>query len=254
MSIATEITALNNNLAAAKNAVVTKGGTVGDTGLAGLASEILSIPSGGGGSYGTVTYLDNNNIEQTAIIQDAYELSLLCTQSQGINITIGGETFSNSKITRVDLGTLATTLGDNFLYNNSHNLVTVTGVENLYVIGANFLSGCQHLNCNLNFQNLHGSIGDSFMNGSRRFEGTVTLLSTITSVGASFMRNCYNFTGNLVCNCQAHPTDNGSLSTNSSTALMYTTGITLTGTYANDWKTGLPDRTSSPYRKLIVGS
>ena len=48
MSIATEITALNNNLAAAKTAVTNKGGTVGDTGLAGLSSEIASIPSGGG--------------------------------------------------------------------------------------------------------------------------------------------------------------------------------------------------------------
>lgn len=47
MSIASEITALNNNLTAAKLAVTTKGGTVGDTGLAGLATEIASIPSGG---------------------------------------------------------------------------------------------------------------------------------------------------------------------------------------------------------------
>lgn len=44
MSIATEITALNTNLTAAKNAVTAKGGTVGDTGLAGLATEIASIP------------------------------------------------------------------------------------------------------------------------------------------------------------------------------------------------------------------
>lgn len=49
MSIATEITALNTNLTAAKNAVTAKGGTVGNTGLAGLATEIASIPSGGGG-------------------------------------------------------------------------------------------------------------------------------------------------------------------------------------------------------------
>lgn len=60
MSVASEITALGTNLAAAKNAVTTKGGTVGDTGLAGLATEIASIPSGGGsvpvGDYGKVAY------------------------------------------------------------------------------------------------------------------------------------------------------------------------------------------------------
>lgn len=61
MSIASEITALNTNLTAAKNAVVTKGGTVGNTGLAGLATEIESIPSGGAlpqPSYGRVWYGD----------------------------------------------------------------------------------------------------------------------------------------------------------------------------------------------------
>lgn len=47
-TIAEEITALQTNLAAAKTAITTAGGTVGDTGLAGLATEIGTIPSGGG--------------------------------------------------------------------------------------------------------------------------------------------------------------------------------------------------------------
>ena len=62
MSIASEITALNSNLTAAKSAVTAKGGTVGDTGLAGLAAEIASIPSGGGGGGGSFnidTFLGN---------------------------------------------------------------------------------------------------------------------------------------------------------------------------------------------------
>lgn len=50
MSIASEITALGTNLAAAKDAVTAKGGTVGNTGLAGLATEISGIPAGGGSS------------------------------------------------------------------------------------------------------------------------------------------------------------------------------------------------------------
>lgn len=48
MTIASEISDLQTNLTAAKNAVTAKGGTVGNTGLAGLASEIAGIPSGGG--------------------------------------------------------------------------------------------------------------------------------------------------------------------------------------------------------------
>lgn len=60
MSIASELQDLQNNLESAKSAVTTKGGTVGDTGLAGLAAEIASIPSGGGGddpgNWGLVYY------------------------------------------------------------------------------------------------------------------------------------------------------------------------------------------------------
>lgn len=50
MSIASQISDLNTNLQAAKDAVTAKGGTVGNTGLAGLAAEIGTIPNQGGSS------------------------------------------------------------------------------------------------------------------------------------------------------------------------------------------------------------
>ena len=68
MTIASEITDLQTNLAAAKAAVTTKGGTVGDTGLAGLATEIASIPGGGGYTgtlYGKVTIHSGFGVEWT---------------------------------------------------------------------------------------------------------------------------------------------------------------------------------------------
>lgn len=49
MAIADTILELNDALQDAKTAITTAGGTVGDTGLAGLATEIGTIPSGGGG-------------------------------------------------------------------------------------------------------------------------------------------------------------------------------------------------------------
>ena len=60
MTIASEITDLQTNLANAKDAVTAKGGTVGDTGLAGLASEIATIPSGGGNADKCVKFFDYN--------------------------------------------------------------------------------------------------------------------------------------------------------------------------------------------------
>lgn len=66
MSIASELEALNTNLEAAKAAVTAAGGTVGDTGLAGLATEVASIPSGGGDPYdghGPVSEIDRKYAE-----------------------------------------------------------------------------------------------------------------------------------------------------------------------------------------------
>lgn len=59
MTVADTILELNGALQDAKDAVTVAGGTVGDTGLAGLADEIASIPSGGSvavGNYGKVAY------------------------------------------------------------------------------------------------------------------------------------------------------------------------------------------------------
>lgn len=48
--------------------------------------------------------------------------------------------------------------------------------------------------------------------------------------------------------------DTYSLTASSATAPTYTEGIPITGTYAQEWKDAFPDRTSSPYRKLVVES
>ena len=56
MAISDTIEALNQAVVDAKAAIAEKGGTVGDTGLAGLASEIETVPSGGGEDWGTVKY------------------------------------------------------------------------------------------------------------------------------------------------------------------------------------------------------
>ena len=80
MSIADEIQDLNTNLQAAKSAVTAKGGTVGDTGLAGLSTEIATIPIPVTYDYGTVTVCSytytgsvNDSSSCTVTINDADE-------------------------------------------------------------------------------------------------------------------------------------------------------------------------------------
>lgn len=274
MSIASEISDLATNLASAKNAITAKGGIVGDTGLSGLASEIASIPAGSSDNWGFVTYVDSNNIEHTVEIQNEDEY-LSLGNSSNVSITIGGDTFNLRDITKVALGVYAGYAPDSFLA-SCNKLTEITGVGNLLVVGEAFLSGCSNLDCELNFAKLlicnngflrsctslnhqvsfpelHSINSGGFMQQCTAYAQTITFPATLTTISGYILYRCDNLTS-VVCNSAVTPTDNNSLSTNSSTAPMYTTGITLTGTYANDWKTALPDRSTSPYRKLIVGA
>lgn len=58
MSISSELQDLNTNIENIKQTIVDAGGTVGNTGLSGIPSEIATIPSGGGGGtpYGKIWY------------------------------------------------------------------------------------------------------------------------------------------------------------------------------------------------------
>lgn len=311
MSIASEITALNTNLTAAKNAVTAKGGTVGDTGLAGLASEIASIPSGGGTitSYGIVKYTENG-VDKTVemVTEDDYlELTL---GGSGSTIEINNTEVNKDWIKEVTVGDGVGYIPDKFCY--ACNYITSANLpSSVHYIGSNVFQSCTALNSPLNLQNVRSigsnflqscsafnqpislpkvdEIGDYFLFDCSSFNSEITLNDDILTIGSRFMygcssfaqpftipsglltsnflsrnpgerfmHNCNSFVGPLVCNAPVDsskiPNDNYALATTSATAAMYTTGVTLTGTYATQWKAALPDRTSSPYRKLIVGS
>lgn len=275
MSIASEIEALASNLASAKNAVIAKGGTISDSGLAGLAGEITTIPTGSA-DWGTVTYTVSG-VSNTVTIQSLDEY-LQLAQVNGGNITIGGETFDYYTITGVALGKSAEFAPDNFLRGITDRNFTLTGTENLIVIENNFLYTCNGLNRTLDLSNVV-DIGDYFMFTCSAFNSPITF-TKLKRIGLHFMDNCTSFAQPLTipsttenvddyfmyeCNNFTSlkvdaPTVNSGikssnymLSTRTADAIMYTTGITLTGAEATRWKNRLNDRTSTPYRKLILG-
>lgn len=311
MSIASEITDLNTNLEAAKDAVTDKGGTVGDTGLAGLAAEIESIPSGGGPitSYGSIKYLDSNDVAHTVELAtlDDY-LSLSHSNTTEVNLVINGVTVNSHKITEVEVVDGVTFVPDRFLYYD-YGLTKLTLPSSIQTIGTTFLGYCTHFNSQLNLEGvttigsyfmqgctafnqplslpqvrtINGNFLDSctafnsslslgnnvltlstyFMYGCTSFAQPLTIPASIAkyysshfAIGNYFMQNCNNFTGPLTWNCPADriTANKYNLATSSSSAAMYTTGVTITGTYAQDLKNLLADSDSSPYRKLIVGS
>lgn len=308
MSIASEIQALNTNLTSAKNAVTAKGGTVGDTGLAGLADEIATIPSGGGlDNYGSITYLDSNNVEQTLTLTTEEDYLELGTHTgAGSDIIVNDVVINNSNIKSVAIADGVQYIPDYFCY-AFNNLTHITIPSSVHYIGGNVLSYCNITTANMSLDNVINvgnnfmanninfnlsislpkirNIDSSFLQGCSGFNSSIILndnmetigtsfLSGCTSyaqsftipsgliindavrvpIGGQFMYNCKSFTGNLVCTIPPDRVGTSkTLCTNDASAIMYTTGITLTGTYASEWKTAFPDYTSSPYRKLILG-
>lgn len=175
---------------------------------------------------------------------------------------IGGAVFGFTDITSplnlVNVKSIGTSFfSSNINFNHPLNL------PNIEYIDSGFLNGCSSFNSTITLNDGLRVIGNNFLFGCNSFAQTFTIPSGIENLGAGynpgtgFMRQCNAFTGPLVCNGPVSavlPNDNNTLSTTVSTAAIYTTGVTLTGTYAQAWKDALPDRTSSPYRKLIVGS
>lgn len=168
-----------------------------------------------------------------------------------------------------------TEIGGSFLVSCISFNQPLTVSDNVTTIGASFLSGCRAFNQPIsllgaktigdNFlQNCTDfnqpislpsatSLGRYFLNGCSSFAQPFTLADTIFNVSEYFLYNCNNFVGPLdVGKASGYYTSSYMLSTTSSTAPMYTTGVTLVGENAEAVKLGWPDRTTSPYRKLIV--
>lgn len=145
-----------------------------------------------------------------------------------------------------------TTIGSEVLYacsafNQPLDLRKVT------TIGASFLGTSSSFNSPIQLQALQ-SVGVYFLYSCSSFNQPITVPATLNRMGTYFMHRCDSMTSAITCNCPGTvvPIDDYTLSTFSTSAPIYSTGATLTGPYASAWKSKLPDRNSSPYRKLKV--
>ena len=206
-----------------------------------------------------------------------------CSQF-GSEVTLGGITAipNNfmaycSSYNRVITLTNVTSIGNYFMSNCTEYNQPID-LSNVQTIGSNFFSQNTSYNQPISLQGVT-SIEGGFLSGCTKFNSTLTFGSTITTV-RSFLTNCSSFNQPLTipanitslqmqltmqnCNqmvspifCETPATSFGSvyndaLSTTNQYAPCYTKGITLAGTYKNEWKAKISDRTTSPYRKIIV--
>lgn len=173
---------------------------------------------------------------------------------QGTNLTVGSRFLTsaaqfNSSLT---IAEGVKSLGDYFLSYASVFNKPLTLPNSITSLGGQFLYSDTSFNSALSLPANLTAIGGSFMYGCTAFAQALTIPASVTSFGTYFMYNTNNFVGPLTAQTLSSPTDNGSLGTSSSTAVSYTTGITIDGAGSAIWGENLINRTSSPYRKLIT--
>lgn len=152
-----------------------------------------------------------------------------------------------------------TTVGNNFLsqctaFNSAVTFLTTTALT----IGTNFLYSCTNFNQPLTLPVYLRRIGTNFLSGCAKFNQDITFPqgAQIERVEGYFLYNANAMVHSIILNSVssgAFIASSYSLSTTSSAAAMYTTGITIKGTNRAAFMSSFPNRTSSPYRKLIDG-
>lgn len=139
----------------------------------------------------------------------------------------------------------------------SNSLQTIQTSGGGYIGG--FMSECNAFNQPIVFPNSLQDIQSGGLVHCDNFSESVTLPSSSTPIYINkyMLMSSDNFIGPLVCNC---PPDTSSSSTNDTfltttnvNSPKYQEGVVLTGPYAQQWKNYLPNKTTSPYRKIVLG-
>ena len=176
-------------------------------------------------------------------------------------------------------------LGDYFLSGCSNFNGTIVLPYKLLNIGDQFLQGCSAFNQVLSFPESVRSIGDNFLSNCSSYNKALALPGSLVSIGRWFLYQCRSFNQNLSLpsslisigtafismnipesgkGAMTGTIDVGSLpatiiaSSNfsfaciSSSAPMYTTGITISGSTRADWMTKFPNGNNSGLRRKLV--
>jgi hypothetical protein len=142
------------------------------------------------------------------------------------------------------------------LWNGIYSYQVLNGLFGNYsgtTISDSFLRYCYSFNQPLTIPSSVTSIGISFLRSCFAFNQPITIPSNLTSIGYYFLMYCYALS-TITWNTTIYPTDDYSLgqTINSKTSTTGA-GIKVFGTQRAGLLTALPDRTLSPYRKLVDG-
>ena len=153
-------------------------------------------------------------------------------------------------------GSALTSIPNNFLRNSplTDSPVlpdTVTTLGSGYMASTR-ITGLPHLPSSLT------TIGAEFLRGCAYLVEPFSLPSTLTNInGDRFLFSCRNMTapinvGSLPASVISYSGE--AFACDFNWGVQYTTGMTLAGTTAADWKTKFPDSDTHPYRKILLAS
>lgn len=193
-----------------------------------------------------------------------HELNIPKVENIGNNFLSGARSFNRP----VDLSNIET-IGTYFLQGSNAAItgnlpnnpsmafnqpVDFSGVQSL---GNYTLANNRNLNSTITLPT-SGTIGSNFLDSCYSFNKDIYISSTITKIGQGFLKNCNNMLAITYCNAPATVlttsplSDTSSFSDGSNNTARYMQGAKLSGVYAANWHTALPDVSSSgSYRKII---
>ena len=151
-------------------------------------------------------------------------------------------------------------INDNFLSECS-GFNSPLDISDTTQIGSNFLKNCSSFNQPLTL-NSSATIKSGFLEGCTAFNQAITIPSNVTFYNSGslyrFMFRCDSMLSPIRIEAPATAINASDyvFSTSVNTAAAYTTGMTLSGdpTIVQAWKTKFADRSSNPFRKLLVES
>lgn len=156
--------------------------------------------------WGSITYLDENDTEQTVDLESASDVNKLCEHAQdGYTITIGEVVIPNNKIKKVNLGTSVTFLGNDFLsylpenaevtapnvvYVGTQFLYHAVGLKKLEMPNLEYISNYflyySTIDCDLSLPAVT-YIGNSFLYNGCIKEGHKIEFEALTRIGTNFI-------------------------------------------------------------------
>jgi hypothetical protein len=180
----------------------------------------------------------------------------LAFPSDGTIINTGNSFLRNATAFNkiVKIPNTITTVGSDFLRDCTSFNQPITLPNNITAIDDGFLYGCYSFNQPLIIPSTVTTIRTSFLFNCRSFDQPLIIPSTVTSIQSSFLENCYSLS-TLTYNTTA-------ISQNTTSALAQDintktssngVGIYVYGTQRVNLINNLPNRTSTPFRKLVNG-